>query len=379
MTGPVLIVTIDWLPAWMLPGYGATWVAMPELSRLAARGVTFDGLVATTDEARRPAGDLVAGLGEATGLRRAVVTDDPAAEAFGDMTSVAVAASSRQAADASATGLARLFAAAAEVVSRRRHDVVWCHVTSLGRTWDAPEEFRAAYLDPDDPPPPSGATVPDVLVQQGTDPDLVTGLRHVFAGQLTLLDRCLAALVQAVGEDAAIAIAGLRGMPLGLHGRIGPGVSPPFSDLVRVPAVLVDRLGRMAGQRYDGLTTHADLGATLTEWATGASPTAGSPWAGRSRAGLFASWAGAGRDRVVVAGAGGVAVTTPTWHLVREPGEESRLRLFAKPDDFFDLCDVADRCPGVIDDLAPLAAAAAAGDMLDAWTGPLGAGGRPAD
>jgi hypothetical protein len=40
----------------------------------------------------------------------------------------------------------------------------------------------------------------------------------------------------------------------------------------------------------------------------------------------------------------------------------------------FDLCDVADRCPRVVDDLRPLAEAAAAGDRPQAWTTPLGAG-----
>ena len=50
MPGPLLVVTIDRLPAWILPAYGATWVATPALDRLAARGVVFDGLVATSDE-----------------------------------------------------------------------------------------------------------------------------------------------------------------------------------------------------------------------------------------------------------------------------------------------------------------------------------------
>jgi hypothetical protein len=55
------------------------------------------------------------------------------------------------------------------------------------------------------------------------------------------------------------------------------------------------------------------------------------------------------------------------------------LRLFAKPDDWFDLCDVANRCPTVVEDLRPLAEAAATGDRLQAWTAPLGAGMHPAE
>jgi hypothetical protein len=47
------------------------------------------------------------------------------------------------------------------------------------------------------------------------------------------------------------------------------------------------------------------------------------------------------------------------------------MRLYAKPDDFFELCDVADRCPEVVDELAVLLAAVAAGDLPRAATAPL--------
>jgi hypothetical protein len=53
--------------------------------------------------------------------------------------------------------------------------------------------------------------------------------------------------------------------------------------------------------------------------------------------------------------------------------ERSRVRLFAKPDDYFELCDVADRCPDVAEELGRLAAAAAAGDVAAAWRAPLSA------
>ena len=61
---PPLLVTIDRLPAWMLPAYGSSWVATPALDALAARGVVFDRLIATGDDARETLGQIVAGLGE---------------------------------------------------------------------------------------------------------------------------------------------------------------------------------------------------------------------------------------------------------------------------------------------------------------------------
>ncbi len=382
MPGPLLVVTIDRLPAWILSAYGATWVATPAIDRLAARGVVFDGLVATSDDPRDAVQGLLAWAAGQTAAV-AVVTDDPAVvdgACWGAVTVVPIVSPPSPAADEPTTNLARLFAATAAIVGQRRHEVVWCHAGSLGMSWDAPHGFREAYLDPEDPPPPPGAAVPDVAVTPATDPDLITGLRHVFAGQITLLDRCLGHVIDAAGDRCTILVAGVRGMPLGLHGRLGPGPLPPYAELVRLPAIFVDGAGRMAGQRYGGLVTPADFGQTLAETAGLAVASPHDPWQGRSLTSLFTDWTATTRDRVIVTGSEGVAVVTPAWHLIRLPlAEEPVLRLYAKPDDCFDLCDVADRCPADIEGLRPIVEAAAAGAASLAWTEPLGAGGEPAE
>jgi arylsulfatase A-like enzyme len=380
MPDPLLVVTIDLLPAWILPAYGATWVAMPAATGLAARGIVFDGLVATSDDPRETAAAVLASLADLPPGRVAVVTDDPAAADLvptGEATVVPVVASESAADDEAATNLGRLFAAATAVAGERRHRAVWCHASSLGLSWDAPEEFREAYLDPDDPPPPAGAAVADVVVTPATDPDIVVGLRHVFAAQLTLLDRCLGRLVDRAGPTGGTLLVGLRGMPLGLHGHVGPGASQPFGECVHLPAVLVDAAGRMAGQRYGGLVTPADLGATLAVLhglrprAPGDEP---NPQHGRSLAGLFEAWLVEGRDRVITRGAAAVAVTTPGWRLVVPTVTDDappRSRLFARPDDFLERSDVADRSTAVCDELAAVAEAAGQGRMAEAWTAPL--------
>lgn len=380
MSVPLLVITIDRLPAWIVPAYGATWVAMPEVDRLAARGVVFDALFAPSADPRDSARSLVGLLTELPAGAVAVVTDDAAAVEglVGGDVIVVPPEPPRQAGDEAATNLGRLCAAAASAVAAGGWRVVWCHASSLGHAWDAPEEFRAAYLDPDDPPPPPGAAVPDLAVTAATDPDLVAGLRHVFAGQLTLLDRCLGRLVAAAGTGGTILLAGVRGMPLGIHGHFGPRPMPPFGELARLPAVLVDASGRMAGQRFGGLVVPADLGATVAA-ALGIDPRAAAlPWDGRDLGGLFETWSAEGRDRVITRTAEGVAVTTPGWRLVApaaDGGEEPRPLLFAQPDDFFELCDVANRSAAVGDELGGLAAAAARDDPA-AWTAPLSAAAR---
>jgi hypothetical protein len=400
----LLVVTIDRLPAWILPTYGATWVAAPAIDALAAAGVTFDRAIVTDAEPRRVVFDLAGGEGvsslfaaaRARGWRAALVTDDPAvAPAAEGIHRIVVEprAADTAAEDAAATNLGRLCAAAANVLRAGDHELVWCHAGSLGRVWDAPQEFREAYLDPDDPAPASGVGVPEVVVTRATDPDLVMGIRQVFAGQVTLLDRCLEPLLRAVSPPAAetsaggasgwaVMIAGVRGLPLGIHGRVGTGPAPPHGEVVHVPAIIVEPRRAMAAQRYGGLVTPADLGRTLVALVAAVDePPPACPREGRSLMGLFHGWSASARDRVIVTSPEGTAVVTPAWHFVlpARPNEEGRRRgsLFAKPDDYFELCDVADRCPEVAEELRRLAEAAEAGDGERAWQAPLTAAANP--
>lgn len=369
----ILVVTLDRLPAWILPAYGSTWVAMPALDSLAGRGLLFDRVLATGADDLATLRDL--GLSE-LGPEAVVVTDAPqlAAVVGGGDDAVTVrlveaVARPAPASDATATHLARLMAAAREAVTAGRHAVVWCHAASLGVVWDAPAECRAAYVDPEDPPPYAGASVPEMAVDADTDPDLLVGIRQAFAGQLTHLDACLGPLVEAAAGWHVL-VAGVRGLGLGLHGHVGTGPLPPFSELVHVPAILADATGRMAAQRFGGLVVPADLGATFAALRGAAAAAPDTPWQGRNLAGLLTDWSAPARDRVVVATVDGGAVITPGWHLLAAADRPPRL--FHKPDDAFELCDVADRCADVVAELAPLALAAAAGDTARGWHAPLG-------
>jgi arylsulfatase A-like enzyme len=372
----LLVVTIDRLPAWMLSAWGATWVATPAIDALAARGLVFDRLVTPAIDPVATLRDLVGPLFDpaANGARRpaAIVTDDPAIvaaigiDAAADVRHVAIQPTETVADDESRTNLARLFAAAVEAVGDGTRRAVWCHASSLGVVWDAPQSFRDAYVDPEDPVPPFGARPPEFRVDAETDPDLVVGVRQVFAGQLTLLDRQFRRLLDAVGGPEGggwtVLMAGVRGLPLGLHGWVGGGGDAvPYGETIHVPAVLADGRGRSCGQRYGGLVVPADLGATLRELLAGDGPAsmAGSTQAaddprGRSLVPLLETWSLPPRGRVVATGGRGVAIVTPEWQLLLERDGSAagpRPRLFAKPDDYFELSDVADRCPEIVEDL----------------------------
>jgi hypothetical protein len=276
------------------------------------------------------------------------------------------------------TNAARLCARARDAITAGRHRLVWCHLGGLAVAWDAPDAFRARYVDPEDPPPPPGARVPTFTVGENTDPDLVVGIRQVFAGQLTLLDNCLGPVLEAaVAAGWTVFLAGVRGMPLGLHGVVGcrqgnPPGGFPYGEWAHLPAILVDAAGRMAGQRYGGLLEPAEIGATLLEVVVGGRSASSAQPA--SLSGLLDSWSTPSRDRAIIEAGDLAAIVTNGWHLVAarpNGGDETPARLFAKPDDFFELSDVADRCAAVADELEQALEPVWRGAVAEAYARPL--------
>ena len=181
------------------------------------------------------------------------------------------------------------------------------------------------------------------------------------------MDEWLGRLVTSVSarwQRFGMLLLGLRGLPLGLHGQVGVGSDEPapYTELSHLPAILVDPTDRQASQRFGGLLMPADLGVTVGELIVGVEgenrlserlekiPQG----VGRSIQRLFGDdaglWRRGFRDRVCSVGGGGRALTVAGWSLVVPRDEQPQL--FLKPDDFFDLSDVADRSREVSEALA---------------------------
>jgi hypothetical protein len=107
----------------------------------------------------------------------------------------------------------------------------------------------------------------------------------------------------------------------------------------------------------------------------GGQPGGDDPRRGRSLAPLLDEWRHEPRDRAIAVTTRGVAIGTPAWHLVLDTGQAAAPTppvLYAKPDDYFEACDVADRGCDVAEELARLATLAAS-DPRAAWAAPLSA------
>lgn len=384
----LLVVVVDRLHAGFLGCYGNAWIATPHFNRLAAEAFLLDQafvdqaelnslyqswwsgthVLGRTSSKPALAGTLfsLSGLKQ-TGLSTACVTDEPiAAEQalacqFDEVIRIGLAAGEAETtatADAAEeTQIARVFASAAQFLETAREPFcLWLHSRGMDGAWDAPYSFREQYADEDEAPPPTWTRPPRRFLNQDDDPDVLWGVCQAYGGQVTLLDECLGALREFLEEaqlldDTLLVVLGARGFPLGRNGRLGDVDHALFGELVQTPWLLrfPDGLGTAA--RSSSLVQSCDLAATLLD-AVGLAPPEGG--FGRSLMPLVRDEVVALRDRIaLVAPSGERGLRTPAWYLRlpvagAEAAEQPLAELYAKPDDRWELNDVADRCPDVV-------------------------------
>ncbi|MDH3718187.1 MAG: sulfatase-like hydrolase/transferase [Planctomycetota bacterium] len=387
-------IVVDRLSAGFLGAYGNTWIDTPHIDHFASQSTVYDQTLIDSPRlpvlydsfwrgshalVARPAAALP-GLLQAAGTATWLLTDDAEvadlelAAAFDSRMLVDLPDEPRIADDVAATHFAEFFAAAAGQLSAiERPTLLWLHTRGLATTWDAPLLFREAYAGEEDPAAPDTADVPGLRLEAEFDPDELLGYAHAYAGQVTLLDDCLGGLFQSLDEqgladNTLVLLVAARGFPLGEHGRVGAVQGdtegePLYGELIQVP-LIVRAPGAKGSTRSQQLIQPLDVYATLVDWLNGPERADDLPLAmnllkqarpDRQR-----------RTRAVASGDGGQwALRTPDW-LLRHAADE-RLELYVKPDDRWEINDVADRCPEVVAALCDAYQATCRGD----WTSPV--------
>lgn len=359
---------IDRLHAGYVGAYGNTWVDTPSLDRLASQSTVFDRALIDSPHLDRlyrsywqgwhamcpalPDGrpSLVALLRDA-GIQTALLTDEPQvarhplAVDFDQTIEIDPPWQTETAADVDRTHFAKCFV---EIINwlgaARKPFLLWCHLGGLGSTWDAPLRFRQGYCEEGDPLPPETPEVPERMLPADCDPDELLGIRQSYAGQVLLLDACLGAMLEYLdglpaGRETLLTLTSARGFPLGEHRRVGPCDDALFGELVQVPWMMRLPGPRDAVSRSQAMVEPADLWATLLDaWGIDDAPV--SPTA-ISLLPIVRGQTEPTRDRLCVLGPNGRrAIRTPAWHLLTD----SEPALYAKPDDRWEVNDVASRC-----------------------------------
>jgi arylsulfatase A-like enzyme len=301
----------------------------------------------------------------AAGWNTALVTDeplvavDPRSEHFGARIVLPVEPKEAPAQDVVDTQLVRLFAAATQWLEGAREPfLLWIHAQGMYGAWDAPLDYRRRFVEEDDPQPPEFALVPNVMLPENHDPDVRLGYRYAYGGQALLVDLCLEALLDGldatgVADRTLLSVCGGRGFPLGEHRRVGLCDAALYEELVHAPWLM-----RVPGQpgglsRSANLVQPSDLFAALISWCELHEPNGDATQTGRVL-GCADDDSWPPRDRICLCSSDGFAgqraIRTPAWYLRQV--EAGPVELYAKPDDRFEVNDVAVRCAAEAESLA---------------------------
>jgi arylsulfatase A-like enzyme len=371
MPRSAICLVIDRLQAAALGAYGNTWLPTPNFDELAARSMVFDRCFADAPElaaayqaywygrdafAPRSAAPVLslAARASAAGVQTILVTDDaevssmPGAADFAERIVVEHDPPTSLASDVEQTQFYRLMATALDAAASASDPfLLWIHARAMAGSWDAPAELREQFVEEDDPSPGEFFEPPSLRLAEGHDPDELLPIRFAYAGQVTLIDDCLGALLETIDDRSAAgsllwAIASPRGFPLGEHQIVGSADQRLYNELIHVPLLVgsSDRAGALA--RSSELAIPADLFATLLDWFE--MPSAEWPWIASLLPQLQEPAKIATRDRIAMRIAQDRALRTGGWHLRIS---EDRAELFAKPDDRWEVNEISDRCVDV--------------------------------
>jgi sulfatase-like protein len=363
---PIIVFAVDGLRASALGAYGNTSFSTQALDGLAAESLVFDACCGdSTDLAliyramwqslhplRRATvdgdADTLPQLLGYQGYATTLITDDaavvaqPLASRFDECVQIAGSPPTR-AAEISETALARLFAAACEqVTSVSKPQLVWIHARGMYGPWDAPLYLQEPLLEMEegDPEPCDALEPPEIADDRALDPDEALRWNCGYAAQVVALDACLEGTREYLREAGlwdrcTFLLCGVRGFPLGEHGRIGGVDDRLYGEQLHVPLIVrrADGTDRLA--RSEKLISHIDLMPTLL--------------------GSVAT----NRDALIAASSSGTrAIRTADWCLRCEPtvstdaDDEQKCELYVRPDDRWEANDVAALCPDVVQELS---------------------------
>lgn len=375
MLTSAIIFVVDRLGAGFLGPYGNTWVETQSCNRLASEGLLCEFAMSDSLSLEtvyrsywagrhamdsRPVEQSLPDAAAKQGVKTILLTDEPhvaehhLAAGFTEKILLAETGLTEAAKEIDETQIARLTQAAMEVIARQRDPyLLWIHSRGMSGPWDAPLEYRHAFRDEDDPQPGEFTDPPHIKTSGTFDPDELLRYVHAYAGQVTVTDLCLGALLDAAAEhrlakSTLFAFTSPRGYPLGEHGQVGPVDDSLYGEVLNVPLLI--RLPQAAGAllRTQEIAQPADLHDLLL-----------SQFVPETSALLLAIAEGRDhlpREIACATASGERAIRTPAWFLREVQGisaeeREPRISLYAKPDDRWEVNEISNRAGEVTEEL----------------------------
>ena len=355
----VLVLVIDRLNAGYLGPYGNTWVPTPTINRLASESVLAEFAFATTTDFASAYRSYWQGLHplSLTGSRSVslpelwsmterstlLLTDEPQikqlplSQSFSQRVFIESPEPKAAAGAIEETQFAELIATTCEhLSSQTRPFAMWVHARGLSGAWDAPLELREHLRDEEDPEPPQFIAPPELRLPEDHDPDALLAFSQAYAAQVMVIDECLELLLETLQEsgrtnDTLLVLTSPRGYLLGQQRYVGTSWPVLLADQLHLPLLLRYPAAHQAAERHMGLLEPRDL-HTLLQTPLGFSAPI--------------------RDRVLSVSPTEHALRTPAWLLRAPLAAEAPRELYAKPDDRYEVNNVAGRCQTALDELA---------------------------
>lgn len=374
-----VVIVVEGVGAMMLGPYGSSTSTTPALNRMAASGLLLDQCFLDSFDLATQLRSLWTGTHASSttrtgwniwrawqeaGVPAQLITDSLEVAELAQrydvpqVTLVQVHSATESAESAEDCNLTQVFAAATELLaSNEPVGVVWIHAQGLRHVWDAPQELREGMTDPEDPPPPSEIHLPEIELDEDSDPDVTLGWSQVAAAQVAVLDEAIDALEQTIANrpDAdqwSWLFTSLGGIPLGEHGTLGIPHQAGYIEEVAVPALMRSTHNKIVSTRRAELCQLPDLPISLLQamdlpvpldvWGRNqflsGPPLRTTQW---SREQTFA----------FIETDEHIWLRTPAWSLLMS---DDQCQLYVKPEDRWEVSDIADRGTDIVEQLRDL-------------------------
>ena len=334
-----LCLSIDGLQSGMIGAYGNTWIHTPALDSLACQSALFDRFYASSM-------DLSAAFAEwwqfplrqlPQDCHKILLTDDPdvflheQAGLFDEKHCLETKRRNRPAGTLEETQFFRNTAPIADMLRHQSEKsfFLWVHFEGFRGHWDFPLSYRERYQIDEDPDPYPDTALPEIA-GKNIDPDVVQSIREAYSGGVTVLDETLSGLLAFLNEEGfdrntVLLFTAIRGFSLGEHNRIGAN-KELYGENVHLPLFVRFPDNSYAGFRSQTLLQSADIFNLLSKENLPEEPDMVHPFL-----------------RI-----DGQAIVMPDWFVYRKSiGDE----LYVKPDDRWEVNDVADRCPHILEQI----------------------------